>query len=93
MQLMPALARAYGVSDPYQSAQSIDSAARHIKDLMRRYKGDLNLVAAAYNAGTGAVERYGGVPPYAETEDYVDKVQALYERYRTALKKTPPRKS
>jgi soluble lytic murein transglycosylase-like protein len=81
------------VHDPYQSAQSIDGAARHIRDLMRRYKGDLVLVAAAYNAGTGAVDRYGGVPPYAETEDYVEKVQALYERYRTALKKPATRKS
>ena len=92
MQLMPALARAYGVGDPYQSAQCIDGAARHIRDLMRRYKGDLVLVAAAYNAGTGAVDRYGGVPPYAETEDYVDKVQALYERYRAALQPKRARK-
>ena len=87
MQLMPAVARAYGVSDPYSSAQSIDGAARHIRVLMRKYKGDLVLVAAAYNAGMGAVERYGGVPPYAETEAYVEKVQALVERYRSALRK------
>jgi hypothetical protein len=87
MQLMPAVARAYGVADPFSSAQSIDGAARHIRVLMRRYKGDLVLVAAAYNAGTGAVERFGGVPPYAETEAYVEKVQALVERYRTALRK------
>jgi soluble lytic murein transglycosylase-like protein len=87
MQLMPATARAYGVADPYSSAECIDGAARHIKELMRRYKGDLVLVAAAYNAGVGAVSRYGGVPPYAETEAYVEKVQVLYERYRTALKK------
>lgn len=90
MQLMPAVARAYGVSDPYSSSQSIDGAARHIKMLMQVYKGDLVLVAAAYNAGMGAVARYKGVPPYAETEDYVDKVQALYERYRSALAKKPP---
>ena len=87
MQLMPVLAREYGVADPYSSAQSIDGAARHIRTLMRRYKGDLVLVAAAYNAGIGAVERYGGVPPYAETEAYVEKVQALVERYRSALRK------
>jgi soluble lytic murein transglycosylase-like protein len=87
MQLMPVLAREYGVADPYSSAQSIDGAARHIRSLMRRYKGDLVLVAAAYNAGIGAVERYGGVPPYAETEAYVEKVQALVERYRSALRK------
>ena len=95
MQLMPALSREYGVSDPYSSTQSIDGAARHIRDLMRRYKGDLVLVAAAYNAGVGAVERYGGVPPYAETEAYVEKVQALVERYRSALQKParPTRRS
>ncbi|HEX2596523.1 MAG TPA: lytic transglycosylase domain-containing protein [Luteimonas sp.] len=85
MQLMPAVARAYGVADPYSSAQSIDGGARHIKALMRRYKGDLTLVAAAYNAGAGAVTRFGGVPPYSETQAYVEKVQALYARYRTAL--------
>jgi soluble lytic murein transglycosylase-like protein len=85
MQLMPAVARAYGVADPFSSAQSIDGGARHIKALMRRYKGDLNLVAAAYNAGAGAVTRFGGVPPYSETQAYVEKVQVLYARYRTAL--------
>ena len=95
MQLMPALSREYGVSDPYSSTQSIDGAARHIRSLMRRYKGDLVLVAAAYNAGVGAVERYGGVPPYAETEAYVEKVQALVESYRSALHKSarPVRRS
>jgi len=85
MQLMPAVQREYGVADPYSSAQCIEAAARHIRTLMRRYKGDLTLVAAAYNAGPGSVERFGGVPPYAETEAYVDKVQALYARYRSAL--------
>ena len=85
MQLMPAVQREYGVADPYSSAECIEAAARHIRALMRRYKGDLTLVAAAYNAGPGSVERFGGVPPYAETEAYVDKVQALYTRYRTAL--------
>ena len=86
MQLMPELQRAYGVRDPYASGECIDAAARHIRTLMRRYKGDLDLVAAAYNAGPGSVERFGGVPPYAETEAYVDKVQALYARYRNALR-------
>ena len=88
MQLMPAVARAYGVADPYSSAQSIDGGARHIKALMRRYKGDLTLVAAAYNAGAGAVTRFGGVPPYSETQAYVEKVQVLYARYRSALGRT-----
>lgn len=88
MQLMPSVAREYGVAHPFSSADSIDGGARHIKTLMRRYKGDLALVAAAYNAGVGSVERYGGVPPYSETQAYVEKVQALYARYRVALGRT-----
>lgn len=90
MQLMPDVARAYGVADPYSPSQSINGAARHLHTLMRRYNGDLALVAAAYNAGTGAVARYRGVPPYAETQAYVDKVQALYARYRSALRPAHP---
>jgi hypothetical protein len=85
MQLMPQLVREYGVADPFSSAQSIDCGARHLKALIRRYRGDMALVAAAYNAGAGAVDRFGGVPPYAETRAYVDKVQALYALYRSAL--------
>lgn len=85
MQLMPDVAREYGVTDPFSSAQSIDAGARHMKQLMRRYKGDLTLSAAAYNAGIGTVARYGGVPPYAETQAYVAKVTALYELYLRAL--------
>ena len=87
MQLMPQVSREYGISDPFSSAQSIDCAARHLKSLMRRYRGDMALVAAAYNAGAGAVDRFGGVPPYAETRAYVDKVQALYALYQGALKR------
>jgi soluble lytic murein transglycosylase-like protein len=85
MQLMPAVAREYAVADPFSPAQSIDGGARHLKLLLRRYKGDLVLVAAAYNAGIGTVAQYGGVPPYKETVAYVAKVQALYDRYRNAL--------
>lgn len=87
MQLMPEVSLAYGVSDPFSSAESIRAGARHMKSLMRRYKGDLTLVAAAYNAGIGAVTRYGGVPPYAETQAYVEKVGALYQRYSHAMGK------
>lgn len=85
MQLMPETSREYGVLDPYSPQQSIDAGARLLKSLMRRYRGDLTLVAAAYNAGIGTVTRYGGVPPYAETRAYIEKVKALHERYRAAL--------
>jgi hypothetical protein len=89
MQLMPEVSKQYGVKDPYASAESINAGARHLKALLRRYKDDLVLVAAAYNAGIGAVTRYKGVPPYAETRAYVDKVQALHQRYRQALGSAP----
>jgi hypothetical protein len=89
MQLMPATAAEYGVEDPYASSQSIRAGARHLQRLTMRYAGDLTLVAAAYNAGEGAVAKYGGVPPYAETQAYVAKVLALHQRYRDALAAAP----
>lgn len=88
MQLMPETARAYGVADVFSSAQSIDAGARHLHALLRRYRGDLTLAAAAYNAGIGAVARYGGVPPYRETRAYIAKVQALHASYRAAMSQT-----
>jgi amidohydrolase len=72
-----------------RTAESIAAGARHLKALMRRYRNDLALVAAAYNAGIGTVTRYGGVPPYAETQAYVAKVLALESRYRSALDARP----
>lgn len=91
MQLMPDTATEYGVTDPFSPAQSIDGGARYMKSLLGRYKGDRTLAAAAYNAGIGVVTRYGGVPPYAETRQYVDKVLALYSRYRQAMGTGPER--
>lgn len=91
MQLMPEVALEYGVTEPFSAVQSIDAGARHIQQLSRRYRNDRVLVAAAYNAGIGAVARHGGVPPYAETRQYVDKVQALYQRYQQALGTAPMR--
>lgn len=87
MQLMPDTAAAYEVTDPFNPNQSIQAGARHLGDLMRRYPRDLRKVAAAYNAGAEAVDQYGGVPPYAETQAYVVKVLALHERYRQAGKR------
>ena len=89
MQLMPEVSKEYDVVDPYVPAQSITAGARHLKALLKRYKNDLVLVAAAYNAGIGAVTRYKGVPPYAETQAYVEKVQALHQRYRQVLGPPP----
>jgi Transglycosylase SLT domain len=89
MQLMPETAREYGVADVFSATQSIDAGARHLHALLQRYGGDLILAAAAYNAGVGAVTRYGGVPPYRETQAYIAKVQALHASYRVALNKKP----
>lgn len=85
MQLMPAVQLEYGVSDPFSPKQSIEAGATLLRDLLRRYKGDVGLAVAAYNAGIGTVTKYGGPPPYAETREYVAKVQALHARYRTAM--------
>ena len=89
MQLMPEVSKEYGVVDPYSATESINAGARHLKSLLKRYNNDLTLVAAAYNAGIGAVTRYKGVPPYAETQAYVEKVQALHQRYRQVLGTAP----
>ena len=90
MQLMPQTQEELGVADAFAPAQAIDAAARHLKGLLARYKGDFTLAAAAYNAGIGAVGKYGGVPPYRETVAYVDKVRALHLAYRKALGLPPP---
>ncbi len=78
MQLMDATAREYGVSNIFDPVQNIDAGARHLRDLLTAYRGDLRLSLAAYNAGRGAVLRHGGVPPYSETRRYLQKVSGLY---------------
>ncbi len=91
MQLMPQVSREFGVTDPFAQDQSIRAGARLLKRLLALYRGDYALAAAAYNAGVGAVAKYGGVPPYRETVAYVDKVVALHARYRAAMKLPPLR--
>lgn len=86
MQLMPATSRQLHVRDPFSAAQSIDGGARYLGELLRRFQGDRRLAAAAYNAGPAAVAKFGGVPPYAETQAYVEKVELLRSRYAAALK-------
>lgn len=74
MQLMPDTASMLGVSDAMNPGQNIDGGVQYLGSLLQKFNGDYRLAAAAYNAGPGAVEQYGGVPPYKETRAYVDKV-------------------
>lgn len=82
MQLMPATARRFGVTDSFEPAQNIRGGVEYLSWLLRRFNGNLTLAAAGYNAGEGAVDRHGGVPPYRETQNYVVRVAQLAERYR-----------
>ena len=94
MQLMPDTAAAWQVTDPFNANQSIQAGARELRQLSLAYDGELARVAAAYNAGAGTVAKYGGIPPYAETQQYVAKVLELNESYGAALAKKPqPRQS
>jgi soluble lytic murein transglycosylase len=80
MQLMPATARQHGVADPFDPHANLDGGIRHLRRLLDRY--ELRLALAAYNAGEHAVQRFGGVPPYRETRDYVARVLSLFRAAR-----------
>ena len=84
MQLMPGTARRFGVTNSYDAGQNIRGGVQYLSWLLKRFNGNLTLAAAGYNAGEGAVDRHGGVPPYQETQRYVVRVGVLADRYRGA---------
>jgi soluble lytic murein transglycosylase-like protein len=85
MQLMPTTAAQLGVTDAYNPAQNVWAGARYLRALLDRFGGDVKKAVAAYNAGPAAVEKYGGIPPYTETQNYVRNVLADYAKYKAQL--------
>ena len=84
MQLMPSTAQGLGVKNAYDAEQNIEGGTKYLKGLMDRFGNDKQLALAAYNAGPNAVKKYGGIPPYAETQNYVKKVLSKYDSYKGA---------
>lgn len=82
MQLMPGTAKELGVTDAFNPEQNIMGGTKYIGNLLKQYGGNKELALAAYNAGPGAVKKYGGIPPYTETQNYVKKVLSNYQNYQ-----------
>lgn len=82
MQLMPETARGLGVTNPFDAVQNVDGGARYFRDLLLRFNGDVVSALAGYNAGPNAVKKYGGIPPYTETQNFVRKVMDYWKEYQ-----------
>jgi hypothetical protein len=82
LQLMPQTAERFGVDDAFNASQNVDGGARYLKWLLERYGGRTDLALAGYNAGEAAVDEYGGVPPYSETQNYVSRVMESVSRFK-----------
>ncbi len=85
MQLMPRTAKLLGVKDIFNPEQNINAGARHLKNLLKRYKGNVKLALAAYHAGSTKVRRHRGVPPIKSTRSYIKKVLDYYQYYRETI--------
>lgn len=81
-QLMPATAKELGVVNAFDPKQNIEGGAKYLALMLKKFNGDTRLATAAYNAGPNAVKKYKGIPPYQETQVYVDRVQILFKRYQ-----------
>jgi hypothetical protein len=78
MQMMPATAKRFGLKDPFDPTANVEAGTKYLKWLLERFDGDVSLALAGYNAGEGAVDKYKGVPPYSETQNYVKKIVSNY---------------
>jgi soluble lytic murein transglycosylase-like protein len=85
MQLMPLTARRFGVRNIFDPAENVEGGVKYLRHLLDRYSGDAALTLAAYNAGEGAVERFGGIPPYRETQDYVGRVSRFTGSFHSSV--------